>query len=210
MKRDIDLCRQLLFDLEAKGSEHATSVLRSDVAADADQRVRYHLRLLVDAGLVKEVARSSSATTCVRLTNAGHEFIELSRGEGCWHDAKHVVLNRTGGLSLTVIKAVLTKWAIEGLAGPRRQVRRRVRRVPQVYGHQPRYTTDYFDGELLRDEAVRAERARYVDDFTVVRTRPDYRERFDYRESVADLNGHGYTTASVVTTDDITLPIYMV
>lgn len=207
MKRDIDLCRQILFDLEAKASDHATSVLRSDVAADADQRVRYHLRLLIDAGLVKEIERTSSATTCVRLTNAGHEFIELSRGESRWHDAKHVVLNRTGGLSLAVIKALLTKWAVEGLAGPRR----RLRRSPQGYRYQPRYSTDYYDGDILRDEVVREDREQYVDeDFTVVRTRPDYRERFDYRESVADLNGHGYSTTSAHTTDDITLPIYMV
>ncbi len=202
MKRDIDLCRQILFDLEAKGSDHATSLLRTDVSADSDQRVRYHLRLLIDAGLVKEVERTAAAMTCVRLTNAGHEFIELSRSDSRWHDAKHVVANRTGGLSLTVIKALLTKWAVEGLAGPRR----RVRRLPRAYGYLPRYANDYYDGEILRDESE-----KFVDDdFTVVRTRPDYRERFDYRESVADLNGHGYTSTSVDSTDDITLPIYMV
>ena len=206
MKREIDLCRQILFDLEAKGSDCATTVLRSDVSTDTDQRVRYHLRLLIDAGLVKEVERSTSTTTCVRMTNNGHEFLELCRIDARWHEAKQVVRHRTGGMSLSVLKAVLTKWAVEDSAAPRRRVRRVVRPYDYQYERYEPIAREYREGEILRDE-----RDTYDDEaFAVVRTRPDYRERFDYRESVAELNGHGYATRAADTSVEVTLPIYMV
>jgi hypothetical protein len=200
MKRDIDLCRQILLDLEAKAHNCTTNLLRGDLAHSGDERVRNHVRLLIDAGLVAEVPRPTTNTICVRLTHAGHEFIELSRGDGRWNDAKQVVLNRTGGLSLTVIKAVLTKWAVEGVATPRR-VRRVVR--PADYRYGSRYVADNYRGEEVSDPVV-------DDSFTIVRTRPDYRERFDWRESVADLGGYGYTTEAVESPVEVTLPIYMV
>src|SRR5262245_15160241 len=79
MKRDIDLARQLLLDIEGRGADCSVSVLRTDVNHDAEERVRYHLRLLVDAGLLKEIDRTASGVPCLRLTDAGHELIELAR-----------------------------------------------------------------------------------------------------------------------------------
>ncbi|MEM6331054.1 MAG: DUF2513 domain-containing protein, partial [Planctomycetota bacterium] len=86
MKRDIDLARSLLLDIESEGQDCAINRLRNGVvpegvAAESSDRVRYHLRLLIDAGLVKEVDRASDGVPCVRLTYAGHEMIELARSD---------------------------------------------------------------------------------------------------------------------------------
>ncbi|HEX6962287.1 MAG TPA: DUF2513 domain-containing protein, partial [Lacipirellula sp.] len=89
---------------------------------EAEERVRYHLRLLVDAGLLKEVDRTAGGVPCLRLTDAGHELIELTRIESRWRDAKWACQERTGGLSLTVIRGILLQWALEA---PRYWPRRR-------------------------------------------------------------------------------------
>ena len=139
MKRDLDLARQLLLDIEARDADCSVSVLRpvsprentNGAAAhsfDIDERIRYHLRLLIDGGYLREVDRTSGGVPCVRLTHDGHELIELSRSESLWREAQLLCQERTGGLSLTVIRKFLVRLAM----GPRgllpRFRRHRVRR----------------------------------------------------------------------------------
>lgn len=115
MKRDIDLARQLLLDIESRGADCSVSVLRPGGANhDAEERLRYHLRLLIDAGLLKEIDRTAGGVPCVRLTDAGHETIELTRDESRWREARWECQHRTGGLSLTVVRSILMQWALEG------------------------------------------------------------------------------------------------
>ena len=113
MKRDIDLCRQLLLDIEARGADCSVSILRSGPNHENEERVRYHLRLLIDAGLLKEIERAANGVPCVRLTDAGHELVELTRSEGRWRDVKWACQERSGGLSLQVIRGLLLRAAVE-------------------------------------------------------------------------------------------------
>jgi hypothetical protein len=122
MKRDIDLARQLLLDIEHRGADCSVSVLRTGPNHEAEERVRYHLRLLIDAGLLKEIDRTNGGVPCVRLTDAGHEVIELTRSESRWREVKWSCQERTGGLSLVVIRGILLQWAMEA---PRFRPRRR-------------------------------------------------------------------------------------
>ncbi|TWT46805.1 DUF2513 domain-containing protein [Botrimarina hoheduenensis] len=180
MKRDLDLARQLLADIEAQAADCAVNALRPGLAAEADEQVRYHVRLLIDAGLLKEVDRSAGGVPCVRLTHAGHEFLELAASESRWREAKWVVRERTGGMSLTVLKAVLTKWAAEvATRGPRLG---RPAYRPFTYRVEPRYGDRPYAYEprrvrerdwLSAEEAPRS-----------VRPRPDYLERFDWRDAL--------------------------
>jgi hypothetical protein len=124
MKRDIDLARQLLLDIEARGADCSVSVLRTSADHDAEERVRYHLRLLVDAGYLKEIDRTASGVPCLRLTDAGHELIELTRSENRWRQAKWACQERTGGLAIAVVRGILLEWAF---AAPPRYRRRRYR-----------------------------------------------------------------------------------
>lgn len=178
MKRDLDLARQLLFDIEAHGDHCTVSTLRANLTDGSDDRIRYHLRLLIDAQLVKEIDRTQAGTPCVRLTNAGHELLELARSDANWHDARRRTLETTGGESLTVIRTLLTKWAVQtavhGDPTPYRQYGPGRHRIEQSrrYGY-------YNQREPLADE----HRIEFV------RTCPDYRERaymrnrFDWRNA---------------------------
>jgi hypothetical protein len=169
MKRDVDLLRQLLFDIERHGTDCSVDALRNGSPQDTDERTRFHLRLLVDAGFAKETERTAAAFSCVRLTNAGYEFLELCRSGARWREAKWVVEQQTGGLSLSVLRAVLTKWAVEGIGRSERH--RRWRRT---------YRRPYYRGEpVYRVESYRYERDPLVDEehFDVARPRPEYRER---------------------------------
>jgi hypothetical protein len=144
MKRDLDLARQLLLDIEARDADCSVSVLSpalpreatNGTAAhrfDVDERIRYHLRLLIDGGYLREVDRTTAGVPCVRLTHDGHELIELARREELWREAKWLCQERTGGLSLTVIRTFLVRLA----TGPRDYMPRLRRRVVS----RPRYIT---------------------------------------------------------------------
>lgn len=113
MKRDLDLARQLLLEIENRGADCSVSVLRTGPNHEAEERVRYHLRLLIDAGMLKEVDRTAGGVPCLRLTDAGHETIELTRNESRWREAKYACQERTGGLSLGIIRNLLSHWALE-------------------------------------------------------------------------------------------------
>jgi hypothetical protein len=170
MKRDVDLMRQLLLDIERHGSDCSVDILRNGAPADADERTRYHVRLLVDAGLAKETDRTAAGVPCVRLTNAGYEFLDLCRSGARWREAKWVVQEHTGGLSLSIVRAVLTKWAVEGIARSERH--RRWRRS---------YRRHFYRGEpVYRVDSYRDEREPVFEDdepVALLRPRADYRER---------------------------------
>jgi hypothetical protein len=107
MKRDLDLIRQLLMVVE---NSEAATLNPSYGLTPGDQRVQYHLRLLVDAGLVRGVGLTGEGSVCVRLTWDGHELLELIRNEQLWERAKRLVSEKTGGSAVEAIRAVLRKW----------------------------------------------------------------------------------------------------
>jgi hypothetical protein len=201
MKRDLDLCRQLLADIEGHGPDCTVTALRPGVTGEADETLRYHVRLLIDAGLVKEVDRPSGAAPCVRLTNAGHELLELAHSEARWREAKWVVAERTGTQSLTVIRSVLARWAYEAAVNGETWRPRRAYRGyrPTAYLRPAHYSTvDYprsesryrFEREVepvaeLRFSEPRLTEPRFVEPrftTTTVRSPYSYLERFDWRD----------------------------
>jgi hypothetical protein len=119
--------------------------------------VRYHLRLLVDGGYLKEVDRTASGVPCLRLTDAGHELIELVRVESRWRHAKGACQERTGGLSLKVVQGILLEWALGARRGPR--LRRRYRAAAPLvvdgpYDYAPAYDCEpAYDYEATYDRA---------------------------------------------------------
>jgi hypothetical protein len=107
-----------LLDVEA----NADAVGLGDVEFNIDGRsateVSYHVQLLTDAGLLEAIDLSDTAGLDwrpTRLTYAGHEFIEAARKDTLWQKANSTVMERTGGLSLDVLKAVLLKFATDAV-----------------------------------------------------------------------------------------------
>jgi hypothetical protein len=197
MKRDIDLARQLLLDIEARGADCSVSVLRTEANHDAEERIRYHLRLLVDGGYLKEIDRTAGGVPCLRLTDAGHEFIELARNESLWSEAKWVSQERTGGLALAVVRGILVQWAL----APRPRYRRRYEPTDadSLFVNRPRRRYVPAATASIDYDADRAafERMGYVDDWhwdfaeeapvRYVRVRPERRN--GWRRSYDRLNG---------------------
>lgn len=206
MKRDLDLVRQLLLDIEGHGPECSLTSLRTGMAQDADERVRYHLRLMIDAGLLKELDRTASGVPCVRLTHAGHELAELARSDARWREAKWVAQETTGGQSLTVVRGLLLRWSLRAeRARPHyayyrpayRQTHRYSDYAPLAYtplAYEPlAYDPLAYRGVPVRRPRLVAEPAPYYDaDLRLVRSGPDYRERHDSLRYPAPLDRYEY------------------
>ncbi|MCA9238102.1 MAG: DUF2513 domain-containing protein [Planctomycetales bacterium] len=205
MKRDLDLVRQLLADIENRGSDCSVSVLRSGPNHEAEERIRYHLRLLIDGGLLKEVDRTTTGVPCVRLTHDGHELLELARSEGRWREAKHICQERTGGLSLTVIRNILVRLAV---VGGRPLPRRRYFAPAPIrstldYGPRPLPAYDLPRYEPWRHELSEAWQG---DEAAYARYYADRRNGY-YKNGVGvDVDGDGIADF----TYDATLPDYLI
>lgn len=217
MKRDLDLCRRLLADIEGHGPDCAVTALRPGVSGEAEETVRYHVRLLIDAGLVKEVDRNTGGVPCVRLTNAGHELLELAHSEARWREAKWVVGQSTGGQSLTVIRQVLARWASEAAHYGERLPARRggyyrpyasVAYRPYFRRPEPRYR---FEREVEAEEPrLAGVNGRYPSNYV---ERFDWRWPVDWRDS-ADRDAYYHDPLfrewDPVQVDGVTLPTHVV
>jgi hypothetical protein len=104
MKRNMDLCRRILLDVEASPEATGLGYIQLNIEGHDATEVSYHVQLLSDAGLLEAVNQSYTGPSGFvvnpkRLTYAGHEFIEASRNDSFWQKAKTTVLEKTGGLS---------------------------------------------------------------------------------------------------------------
>jgi hypothetical protein len=70
-------------------------------AGKDEQRERYHVLLMMDAGLVTCVCRG-----IVRLTNSGHDYLEAIRDDGVWSRTRAAVAETGGSATLEIIKSL--------------------------------------------------------------------------------------------------------
>ena len=115
MKRDMDFVRQILLEIEKRNPEASNPGV--DVEGRSKDEVYHHLVIMQDRGLVEGVKHTSDSAICVRMTWEGHEFLEQSRDEGIWEQAKDKAISTTGSLSWLAVKtalATIVKAAITG------------------------------------------------------------------------------------------------
>ena len=110
MKRDMDLIRQILLDLEESGAY--TNWMDIDIEAYSPEQMDYHLELLVEAGLISVASseRGRSRQLPVRITWAGHEFLDAARDESRWQTVTGSAAG-TGGVPFAICKAALFRMA---------------------------------------------------------------------------------------------------
>lgn len=120
MRRDMDLCRKLLFYFEERDAFAVDKSPRID--GYDENAVQYHLQLLAQAGLIiYEADRSTSnPERLIRvypfgLSWAGHEFLDTAKNDTSWNKAKERILAISGGLSLSILQALLVHYAKQGL-----------------------------------------------------------------------------------------------
>ena len=111
MKRDLDLVRQLLLQIEALPAGPPAQYRTSEIE---DPVLLAHFELVLASGLVNgKIARSQGARGDVisisGLTWEGHEWLELVRSQAIWNEVKSVLLDNGGALSFELTKNVATK-----------------------------------------------------------------------------------------------------
>lgn len=123
MKRDMDLIRRILIEVESIDTPEVSTALELDGVDEVT--VKYHLTLLVDAGLMEEVehgfTRSRPGTKIlfsrlIRLTWQGHEFLDAARDQTRWNKAKEQMA-KIGGVGVEGMKAILFKIIADAISG---------------------------------------------------------------------------------------------
>lgn len=112
MKRDMDLVRDILLQVDASTERLDMGALLSEGAddeGDEGQVLAYHLQMLIQqAGLLKGVdagVLEGPYWIDLQLTWAGHEYLDQVRDPEIWKQAK-AGAKKAGGMSLDIIGAV--------------------------------------------------------------------------------------------------------
>lgn len=118
MKRDMDLVRDILLEMEKWRTNAANREIT--IPGHTPDEITYHLGLMREAGLIKAIDATSHdgvAWLPVKLLWDGHEFLDAARSDTMWNKAKETVIKNTGTLTLEALKtalAMLMKHAVMG------------------------------------------------------------------------------------------------
>lgn len=110
MKRDMDLCREILKAIE-DSEKVPLGWINIDIPGHPKESVSYHVMQLEMAGLItaKNLSNMSGFSYApISLTWTGHEFLDAARNDTIWNQAKDLVIRNAGGLSFELLKVTLT------------------------------------------------------------------------------------------------------
>jgi len=113
MKRDMDLVRKILIKLEDYSPDDEINQIECE--GYSPEETAYHVYLLKDAHLIiANIFMNNNSIgpkeyKIYGLTWAGHDFLEASRDETRWKQAKEVVIKMGSGASFDVLKSVLVQ-----------------------------------------------------------------------------------------------------
>ncbi|WP_416729214.1 DUF2513 domain-containing protein [Fictibacillus sp. JL2B1089] len=111
MKRDMDLIRNILLEIEEK--ESATSWVTLSLEGFSEEQVNYHLNLLDQVGFL-EVKKLIQAPYLVRnLTMRGHDFLGSIRNDELYANLKSRLGETIKSLPLSVVSSVAIEVAKE-------------------------------------------------------------------------------------------------
>ena len=121
MKRDMDLVRSILLKLEEH--EHGRAPVPLVIDGYTEEQIGYHVYLMDEAGLLialKTQSRGSTSPCAIpmRMTWAGHDFLDAARSDTIWKAAKQRLAESVGWVSFEVFKSVLVVLAKENLGLP--------------------------------------------------------------------------------------------
>ena len=111
MKRDLDLVRQLLLQIEGLPAGPPAQYRTSEIE---DPVLLAHFELVIASGLVNgTISRSQNSRgdviSIAGLTWEGHEWIETVRSQSVWNEAKAMLLDNGGALTYELTKAAASK-----------------------------------------------------------------------------------------------------
>jgi hypothetical protein len=100
MQRDTDFLRALLFKYEADDDWLLMMPGSNAPSSDEEWREAYHVKLMIDEGLLEEVGRGT-----MRLTSKGHDFLDAIRSDTVWNRTKGVAAE-IGGSTLGILQDI--------------------------------------------------------------------------------------------------------
>jgi hypothetical protein len=115
MKRDMDLIRLLLLEVESgekpEAMDHYT-----------EEQILYHCELAIEAdlldGQVVHGAQGDAVGARIqRLTWGGHEFLDAAREDSVWSQAKKKTIETGGSWTMEGLKLILFELARRGMTG---------------------------------------------------------------------------------------------
>ncbi len=111
MKRDMDLCRKILFAIEEQYKD--TSIVDLEIPGYTMNQVAYHCKILKDGGLVSQYSAQYDGGGLYffqvgNLTWEGHDFLDRIREDTVWNKIKNVVTEKGLPMILDVVKQVST------------------------------------------------------------------------------------------------------
>lgn len=107
MKRDLELIRAILLEVEQKLTSRAQLI---DVPGYPPDLIAYNVELLVDGGYMQS-ASMASAHLPTRLTWKGHEFLDATRSESVWQQVRAQLKDRRVDAPIALIQELAIKIA---------------------------------------------------------------------------------------------------
>jgi hypothetical protein len=110
MKRDFDLVREILLRVEEDERATGPAWINLSIAGRDHVEVSHHVQLLDEAGLLEAknlTGLNNFEWQPIRLTWAGHEFLDAARDEERWEKAKDLTIKKAGNLSFEVLRFYL-------------------------------------------------------------------------------------------------------
>lgn len=109
MKRDMDLCRAILFAIEEEYVD--TGLCNLEIPEYTTEQVAYHCQLLHDAGLissynVKYADNQIFFFSVGALTWEGHDFLDQIRQDTVWNKTKDVITKKGLPMIFDVVKQI--------------------------------------------------------------------------------------------------------
>jgi hypothetical protein len=116
MKRDMNLIRLLL--LEAEGEDP-----KPDLSAYSEGQQVYHSALLIEADLVHgqvitDGSGQPAGAVTLRLTWAGHEFLDAARNDAIWHKAGERIKKSGVDVTISLLQELLKQLLKQSLGLP--------------------------------------------------------------------------------------------
>lgn len=118
MRRDLDLIRHILLDIEQSGEGHSSPAGwdRAKDNGSTTESIHYHVQLLHDAGLIVADELVPGQWWPERITWDGHEFLDLARNEALWKEVTAEVESTVGSAPFQLVREVLSRHARDSLA----------------------------------------------------------------------------------------------
>ena len=99
MKRDDEYIRNLLLEIENQDIPFI-SVFEGCSPSKEERKKNYHIKLLCDAGLM-----TFQGGSAYRLTNQGHDYVEVIKNDNIWKRTKEGAA-QIGGATLDMLKNI--------------------------------------------------------------------------------------------------------